>query len=176
MYLARPQGGHFSGDFMEYDQLIRILSYDQYTGIFTWRESTGRVSAGEIAGSVDYQGYLRIRWNGKAYRAHRLAWLYVTGLHPCGMIDHKDLNKLNNRFSNLRIATRSENSYNTKKSVRNSSGVKGVSWSAKVGKWRARISVDGVRIELGNWDSIIDAKQAIERYREEHHGKFANNG
>jgi hypothetical protein len=95
---------------LNHRQLLVLFSYDPDTGLFTRLVTTGsRSQAGEIAGSKDSQGYWQISINHRVHRAHRLAWLYMMGEWPDAEIDHRDLNRSNNRWSNLRPATRAQN-------------------------------------------------------------------
>lgn len=86
-------------------RLREILSYDAFTGVFTWRISRGRVRAGAVAGRQHNAGYHEIRIDGTLYGAHILAFAYITGRWP-KRIDHRDGVKSNNRFDNLRRAAR----------------------------------------------------------------------
>src|SRR5690349_20811660 len=114
------------------DKVRQVLSYDAITGQFTWRVSKGlRVRAGGNAGFVAQganTGYVIIGIDGRQYRAHRLAWFYVTGEWPPDEIDHINGNRADNRWANLRPATVAENQRNRAKSKRNTSGYKGVYW------------------------------------------------
>ena len=95
------------------DELKRAFRYESLTGDFFWLVDRSHVRAGAKAGSLLTCGYWRIRYGGEEYQAHRLAWLFMTGEWPNGPIDHHDLNKLNNSWSNLRLATPSLNNANT---------------------------------------------------------------
>ena len=89
------------------------LFYDPFTGIFTRRISNcNKVKIGDTAGSMDGNGYILININGKSYRAHRLAWLYMTEKMPEELIDHKNGVRHDNRFCNLREATHNQNLQN----------------------------------------------------------------
>ena len=88
-------------------------------------------------------------------------------------VDHIDGNRLNNRIENLRPATAIENAYNCKMSKNNTSGVKGVSWNKGTKKWEANINIAGVRFNLGHFETLEKAKEAIDVCRTEAHGKFA---
>jgi citrate synthase len=108
------------------EYLKSILDYDLDTGIFTWKVSkANRTKVGDVAG-WSYNGYREIEINNKAYKAHRLAWLYVYGEMPKNLVDHVDGNRSNNKISNLREATYQENSENYKTPKTNKSGVKNV--------------------------------------------------
>ena len=98
---------------LTHDYLKSVLIYKPKSGVFHWRHTNEAHRAGEIAGSKNQQGYLQILVGGKIYRAHRLAWLYMTGSWPSRMIDHRDRNKLNNSFENLRDVSNSTNLRNS---------------------------------------------------------------
>jgi HNH endonuclease len=135
-------------------RLCELLSYDPETGLWTWRLSRrGAVKAGAAAGSLNNpEGYLRIKIDGHLYLAHRLAVFYMTKSWPKVGTDHKDLDRINNRWTNLREATRSENQANIGAHRDNKLGVKGVSRlpSGKYGVW---IMHRGKNKRLGTWDS-----------------------
>lgn len=107
---------------------------------------------------------------------HRLAWLYVSGEFPVGLLDHRDRCPGNNRIGNLRPADKSLNAFNTLAHKDNSSGVKGVSWSKTESKWRGEIMVKGVTHRIGYYTELDDAAAAIRRLREALHGEFACHG
>ena len=94
-------------------EFVRTLfDYNSETGVFTRRVSRGKSPAGSIAGSCGSDGYIRIGIDGRSYRAHRLAWLYVNGFWPTSQIDHVNCIRTDNRASNLREATHGENQTN----------------------------------------------------------------
>lgn len=138
------------------------MSYDKETGVFIWINKRPRSNAkvGSIVGSIDAYGYLRVKFKGKIYKLHRLAWLYMYGEFPDGDIDHINHNKLDNRISNLRVVTPRENTYNKPKSKNNTSGVTGVYWCRQTKKWKASIRVDGEFIHLGYYALFSDAVNA----------------
>lgn len=89
------------------------LAYDETSGLFTRVTTTNaRHRIGGLAGTLHSKGYWVIGIDGKNYKAHRLAWLYVHGEWPAGEIDHINGDKRDNRIANLRVATRSENTTN----------------------------------------------------------------
>lgn len=115
---------------LTHKRLIQVLSYSKRTGIFRWKISTSnRAKAGEIAGTITPTGYVRIRIDDELWYGHRLAWFYVTGSPPTRIVDHKDNTTRNNRWSNLRLATASQNNANCGPRARNKTGFKGVSYS-----------------------------------------------
>jgi hypothetical protein len=93
------------------EHLRQILSYRPETGLFKWKATlSNRAKAGDVAGSPNTKGYISIKVEGRQYKAHRLAWYFVYGQDPSDLeIDHKDLDKGNNRIENLRLATKAQN-------------------------------------------------------------------
>lgn len=156
--------------------LKEYLHYNPDTGIFTWRvDRRGKAKAGKFAGCLD-NGYLRIRLFGKLYKAHRLAWLYMTGEWPKDQIDHEDGDGLNNRWKNLRGATNGVNSKNQKKRINNSSGATGVyKLEGVTDKWRVRIWANGEQIDLGCHD-YYDEAVLIRIQAQEYYGFHENHG
>lgn len=149
--------------------LKQLLEYDDRTGVFVRR--SGR-NEGCIAGGLKGR-YVNILINRKMYQAHRLAWLYVTGEWPENHIDHINGDKHDNRFTNLRAATHSENKRNCSKSKANTSGFKGVDWARSESKWRARIKKQGKSHFIGYFDNPADAFAAYCKAAQELHGQFA---
>jgi hypothetical protein len=151
-----------------------VLHYDTISGDFTRLVSTSRrVKVGDIAGSIRKDGYLHIRVDGKRYLSHRLAWLYVTGSWPDKFVDHKNTDKADNAWDNLRAATSAQNNRNATLSTLNASGVKGVSYHKANNNWIAYITTNRVRKHLGSFSSIGDATTAVLEARLELHGEFA---
>ena len=99
---------------ISHDELLCLLNYDPLTGVFTWQSASGtRVDLiGSAAGSSDKRGAVFIRLHQIRYAAHRLAWFYMTGAWPENLIDHRDGNPANNKWLNLREATRRMNNEN----------------------------------------------------------------
>ena len=142
-------------------ELKENLHYNPLTGIFTRLKSmTNTVKVGDIAGSKEKTGYVSITINNKHYRAHRLAWLYMTGEIPKGMIDHKDGVKDNNRFNNLREADKIQNGQNQNKARKgSSSGFLGVSYNKNEGKYSAQIGLNFKKKHLGYYNTAEEAYQ-----------------
>lgn len=163
------------------EYLKSILRYEPETGKWFWRISKGSVTAGLLAGSIQGKGdyrYINIMINGKSYLAHRLAHLYINSEWPENHIDHEDLDGLNNKWKNIRKATRSQNLGNQKTHTNNTSGFKGVSWDKKANKWSARIQVNGKSKFLGYFakEDIDKASNAYEKAAEELFREFARFG
>ncbi|MBW8464853.1 HNH endonuclease [Acidovorax sp.] len=135
------------------ERVMELLSYSADTGVFTWLIDKGSARAGSAAGAVNGPGYLVIRIDGLLCLGHRLAWLYVFGAWPDGDLDHVNQIKTDNRIANLRVATRSQNEQNKSQRADNSSGYRGVCWSKKECRWKARIQLDGKCHSLGLFDT-----------------------
>lgn len=132
------------------NKVKELLDYRPKTGDLIWRVECGKNKmTGKIAGCLcKHHGYCNIKIDGKLYRAHRLIWLYVYGAWPIGDIDHVNGVRHDNRLSNLREATRSQNAQNQRKPrVTNTSSYLGV--SAHKGKWMAQIQVNGKKHYIG---------------------------
>jgi hypothetical protein len=154
------------------ERLKQVLHYDNSTGLFTWLRGRPGCRAGSPAGSSrDPAGYIRIMIDRHGYLAHRLAWLYMTGEWPEMYIDHKDTNRSNNCWSNLRKATNAENQYNSVAHKNNQSGFKGASKSGK--RWSSKLVHDGERHYLGRFDTAEEAHAAYADNAEIINGEFA---
>ncbi len=158
--------------------LREVLHYDPETGAFTWlRVRSGVSSAGKAAGSVfthpnTGHRYLIIGVFCQRYRAHRLAVFYMTGQWPSDEVDHKDGDGLNNRWDNLRVATRSQNHANSKRASDNTTGFKGVR-KQRNGRYQARIAIKGKRLHLGTFQTPEAAHAAYCKAAKELFGEFA---
>ena len=157
-------------------RLKELLSYSPVVGVFEWRSPRRRVRVGFLAGAVTPSGYIAIGVDRKVYRAHILAWMYMTGELPDGHIDHIDGDRSNNAWSNLRIATRSQNAANSRTATSNTSGVKGVFWCKSTKKWSCNLRRNGVVAYRASFDTLEQAAAAVMVERERIDGSFANHG
>jgi len=146
---------------MDQATLKEHLHYNPITGMFTWVKTTGRVLKGTQAGSVHKHrgGYINIGFRGKNYKAHRLAFLYMTGSIP-PFVDHDDRDRSNNKWSNLIAATITINNKNCSKQHNNKSGVTGVSWDKKRKLWAAQIGNRSKQVVLGRFEEKLEAGHA----------------
>lgn len=129
--------------------------FDYHGGAIFWKVSKGRVKAGDVAGSINEYGYIKLRVNGKNVSAHRIIYEIHYGTIPCGMdIDHINGIRNDNRIENLRAVSKSTNSLNTAKKSNNTSGVTGVMWHKQRKKWRAQFRDK----YLGLFSTVEDAK------------------
>jgi hypothetical protein len=157
------------------ERLRELLSYDSETGVWTTRVSShnGRWKAGRIAGVLS-RGYRVIRVDGWLYLSSRLAVLYMTGEWPAEEVDHKDTNRSNDRWLNLREATRQQNASNRPISPNNKSGLKGATFrKGRRRPWFAQIVVANRNISLGYFATKEAAHAAYCAAAREHYGEFA---
>jgi hypothetical protein len=142
-------------------RLRAVTSYDPATGIFRWRGLRQRPDLnGRIAGTHNQSGYWDVCFEGKLYKAHRLAWLYVHGEWPKRRLDHENGNTIDNRIDNLRLATHSQNIANSRLRRDSTSGFKGVSFYKAEQKWGAYINKNKKRYFLGLFPSPVAAHEA----------------
>lgn len=157
------------------ERLRELLSYDPLTGIFTNRTRRSPTApAGAVAGCDNGNGYIKIDIDGVAHHAHRLAWLYVHRVFPEGRLDHRDLNRSNNRIANLRPATPQQNTANSPVRTNNSTGYKGVTLSLSRKRYHARICINGKTKFLGSSPDPLVAYQMYLDAAREAFGEFAH--
>lgn len=157
-------------------QLVRdLFIYDPRSGLFTYRTSHHQRPdlVGATAGAKNSEGYVHIQIEGRKYKAHRLAFLYMTGEWPSSRVDHRNRVKSDNRWENLRLASHSQNIANSVVRNDNKSGVKGVHFQKDMGKWIAYISHNKRRVHLGTFASKSDAEAARRAAAQQLHGEFA---
>lgn len=155
-------------------RLRELLDYDPATGLFVRRAVEGLQERwhDKPAGYV-LRGYLVITVDGRKYRAHRLAWLYIHGKWPEQEIDHRDGNKLNNRIANLRDVSHTVNGENRRQGEANGTGggLIGASWFKARNKWMAQITVNRKQRYLGLFDTAEEAHAAyVQAKRQLHEG------
>jgi hypothetical protein len=158
-------------------RLKELLTYDPETGVFMWVVNKGpRSCAGSVAGCRGYR-YMTIGINKKNHMAHIVAWVYMTGNYPSSEIDHFDGDGFNNKWVNLRPATRKQNMENTSLFSTNTSGYRGVTWYRKNNKWGATAFHNGKRHFAGLHDTAeaagIAAKALRDKLFTHHHTSHA---
>lgn len=158
---------------LTHEELLELLSYDENTGLFQWIGSKQEEVLGSSAGSLVKGGYISITINGKAYRAHRLAWFYKYKVWPIGGLDHINRIRSENWIKNLREASAQQNAFNS--SVRSDSltGVRGVRFNLNKTKYVALIRVNKRSIHLGTFINLEDASSAYRSACKKHFGVFA---
>lgn len=154
------------------EYLRSILHYEPETGDFTWivpPSNHGRLRNKPAGGTST--GYVLIKIDGRKYKAHRLAWLYVHGEWPAERIDHRDTDTFNNAITNLRLATQAQNCANANR-WRGKSLPKGVRRTAS-GRFQARIRFEHKLITIGTFDAVDDAARAYATTATRLYGEFA---
>ena len=169
------------------ERLRQLFCLDAATGVLTWRRrpcsefQTPRAWSiwsarfpERPAGAKDSRGYVRIMVDGHLRLAHRIVFALANGRDPGkDFIDHRDAAPSNNRPSNLRLATRSQNSLNRRAARTNTTGCKGVSFDKSKGCYGAEIQVAGKRFKLGCHPTPEVAAAAYGRAALELAGEFA---
>lgn len=148
------------------EQVMAALHYDPETGIFTGRRN------GRQVGRAGWNGYIAIDLKGRPYLAHRLAWIYMTGAWPVNQIDHKDGDPSNNKFENLREATRFQNMANVKSSGNYNNLPRGVQKRSGKRGYVAQIN-NGKNRYLGTFDTPEDAGEFYQLASEMLRGEYA---
>lgn len=163
------------------EEVEELVAYDPGTGIFTWkrhRGTTATIKAGREAGQISVAGYRRIFLRGRRYMASRLAWLLSYGCWPDEQVDHINGDRADDRLSNLRECTQSQNMANCRRAKNNTTGFKGVSYVASQtgsNKYKATIKVDNESIFLGWYPDAKSAAAARNGAAALLHGRFARN-
>ena len=154
-------------------ELKELLHYDPDTGVFTWKVHRSNIKAATVAGIRHIKGYIDIQIHHRKYKAHRLAWRYITNEDPGNMtIDHINRIRDDNRYCNLRKATARQQMGNTGHRSDNTSGFPGGSWYKRSKKWFSRIQLDNEEMHLGYYSDITDAKLAYSIAAEACWGEF----
>lgn len=168
-------------DSINLDYVKSILEYDEETGIFIRKPINEKTRMDKTkntrwslkeAGTITPYGYKAINIDHTVYLAHRLAWFYVNGEWPTEL-DHINGNKLDNKISNLRIASSSQNKRNRPKQANNKSGYKGVCFYPPLKKWHAQIHINRKRIHLGYFKCPTAAHFSYIKAAKELHGEYA---
>ena len=157
---------------MTQSRLKELFAYDPQTGVLTFLPrpledfATPRAAAifkskceGKPAGWKHVAGYVSVKIGEGSYLAHRLAWLWMTGAFPDAEVDHINGVRSDNRWANLRAATKQENSHNQSLRLTNKTGVNGVGIGRR-GNFRAEVTIDGKARYLGEFKTLAEAVAA----------------
>jgi hypothetical protein len=131
--------------------------------------------AGEVAGNQQQNGRWRIAVDGIEVSRSHLVWFWVYGYFPV-QLDHKDRDCSNDRISNLREATQSQNLGNRSMLPQNTSGYRSVSYDRHKRRWRARIAAFGKRQSLGTYKTREEAAAVISARGKQLFGEFWYDG
>lgn len=152
---------------------MEMIDYNKDTGELFWNHMANKRVRNKPANTIDRQGYVVVRLDGKYCLGHRIAWFKHYGVWPEGQIDHINGIKHDNRISNLRVATHSQNCWNKPKQSNNTSGFKGVTFHKTTCKYHARICANKKSISLGYYQTAEEASNAYVKAAGELHGQFA---
>lgn len=156
------------------DWLNEELRYEPGTGCFFWKIKRSGRDMYRPVGWTDAKGYRNVTLHrAGGFKLHRLAWLMGWGAAPPdgATIDHINGDRADNRLVNLRLATHSEQSVNSKQRA-SGTGFRGVTRLSSA-TYQARISFNGERRFLGNFPSAKEASAAYNRAAKDLHGDFA---
>jgi hypothetical protein len=150
--------------------------FEYCDGKLFWKEKIAdKIKVGSEAGT-NHAEYAQIRIHGKAYKTHRLIFLYHHGYVP-KILDHIDENKFNNRIENLRECSVAENMRNCKlNGKRASTGHKNVSFDKRCNIYYVRIVVNGKLKNMGTFKNLELADLVAHEARDKYYGRFANHG
>ena len=158
-------------DLINKEILNELFTYND--GLLYWKKKVSdKVCVGSPVGSIKNDGYLRTKINRIDYSNHRIIFMMHHGYLP-KILDHIDGNRLNNKIENLRAASPNENLYNSKKSVINTTGKKGVSWIKKRQRYRVAVLVDKKYKFCGYFKDFELACLVSDEARSKFHKEFA---
>jgi hypothetical protein len=159
------------------DKLISLFKeYFSYnSGKLYWKIDSGtRGRKGTLAGKQRLDGYFDVGLKGKYYLVHRIIYALHHGSLP-KIVDHVNRIPFDNRIENLRASDYNKNIWNSGISSANSTGVKGVRLT-KNDKYEARLAVNNKTIQVGTFETLQEAEDALCRIRQKEHGEYSCNG
>lgn len=154
---------------LTHERLTTLVTYDAETGVF-YKKKGRKGLTNNILGRKRKDGYVSITIDYKPFLAHRLAFFYMNKAWPKETIDHKNKDKSDNKWENLREASYSENNQYTTIPKNNTSGFKGV--SRKNGSFRATIRKNGLQEHIGVYNTAELAYEAYCNRAKELFGEF----
>jgi hypothetical protein len=142
-------------------RLREMADYNPETGEFRWleRKKGRQIVVGSLRGTKQKYKYIRVKIDYVTYSAHRLAWLWMTGNWPAQDIDHINRDPIDNRWSNLRDVSKSENSKN--KRVSNASGLPGVYFNKKTRMWQSSLYLGSFQTKEGAHEAYQAARLSV---------------
>lgn len=155
-------------------ELRRCFRYNKRTGVLirVYCRERPDICGIPVGQPMTPNGYLRFKFKGRSYLVHRVIWLLVTGEWPKNQIDHRNRLKGDNRWKNLRNATKSQNQTNCGPYQNNKCGVKGVQ-RRESGRYRAMVQFNKKLIRLGTYDTVQEAHAAYCVAAKYYFGEFA---
>lgn len=157
------------------EELRFFLDYNPESGEFKNKITRGNSAKGSVIGSINGDGYLRVRFNKREFYLHRLAYYMHYGFMP-EFVDHINGVRTDNRAINLREATISQNGMNKLMQSNNTSGFKGVTFHKRAGKWVGFCTVNRIRKSTRYHETAKEASDELEVIRINLHKEFSNDG
>lgn len=155
--------------------LNHMIHYDKEKGILTWKNSSKTSRNGMMCGhGRGRSGYRVVGILMSQYLYHRIAYFIHTGIDPFGyIVDHKDGDPTNNKPSNLRLASRSQNNANGRPYKTSKTGFRGAFWQKSMKKYCASIQSEGKREVIGYFNCPTEAARAYDRKAIRMFGEYA---
>lgn len=142
------------------NDILYYWTYDRSLGVLIWKNSPGfnkNFLVGQIAGRINPKGYREVRLKYKLYSVYKIIWFIETGLWS-KMIDHKNGNRDDNSFKNLRSVDSRQNNQNRK--VHREGKLVGTTYEKNKELWRSRILSNGKSKHLGRFKTEREAHSA----------------
>ena len=141
------------------------FSYDPDSGKVSWAGGKGTRCKGSVGCLDRGSGYLRVKLFGELYQLHRIIWKLMTSQDPTHFIDHKNRNRSDNCWKNLREASDSQSTAN--RSYPKGKCAPGTKQQSS-GRWSTN-----AKMSLGTFDTEQKAHDAFVKWHREHYGEFS---
>lgn len=157
------------------EELRRLFHFDPLTGVIVTatKRKKGHPAGVRVDGNLSSRGRRRVKIHNVCYEAHRVAWALHYGWWPQTFLDHANGDPTDNRITNLREATPSQNVANSRRASWNTSGYKGVVWNKKSRRWQGQIRINGKLKYLGLFPTAEGAHAAYTDAAVKFFGEFA---
>ena len=152
-------------------KLHELFRYEESDGRLYRRIRSGNAAAGTATGHRDSWGAVQVSVKGRLYLAHRVIWAMKTGKWPRKTIDHRDRNPENNRWGNLREATRAQQTANKIHTKGNSSS-RGLHWRGERQAWQVMLAGK----HLGQFRDKSEAMRVFDDAAKKRWGEFYPGG
>lgn len=151
----------------------RVRPIEHFANARGWKIWNGKRS-GKLCGSLKRSGHLAVTVDDQAYFVHRIIWKMMTNQEPPPILDHRNRNRTDNRWLNLRAATATQSVQNTSRHSNNTSGFKCVVFDKRRGTFFANIRANGKRHHLGSFPTAEAAHAAYCAAAKNYFGEFWN--
>ncbi len=141
------------------EEVYKVIQGHENYSVSYWGNVRNDITGKILKQRLKKDGYREVKLNGKHHLVHRLvAKAFLLNKWNKPLVDHKDNNTTNNKVSNLRWCSYSENNFNMSIPKNNQSGHRGVHWSERDKRWIAKIKYHNKTYYLG---SFTDKEEAI---------------